>query len=300
MSKIIGATVGTPINPDKFKTPVDKIKEAVDAYMDENPVVGTPGKDAEIIGSPIYGVYNAEGVFALANLNTVRTMTVTYIYNLGDEFTLQESDGNVKTIKPHGLYYIRFADANTLYAVVAVESDDSIGMMVSFYDTEKDVIQVIPLIRGDNIPSGSGEYELIYKLSLEAEGNNFYDFEATQNNETFNLRAITMFCTFPQMTKTTIDILLKTQENAAYTSVLRRSSVTNDSKEQYYRVRFQNEGYWTGSSVQIDSSGGTNTEQGSFARNAIQGDAVGIRIATGDSSHKFAKGTIIEIWGVKA
>ena len=43
--KIIGNTVGTPMNPDKVKPTVNEIKEAVDNYLSENPVVGTPGKD---------------------------------------------------------------------------------------------------------------------------------------------------------------------------------------------------------------------------------------------------------------
>ena len=37
--KIIGITVGTPMNPDKIASPSDEqIKTAVNEYLDENPV----------------------------------------------------------------------------------------------------------------------------------------------------------------------------------------------------------------------------------------------------------------------
>lgn len=45
MSKIVGVTVGTPINPEKIKPNADEIKGIVEDYLAENPVVGTPGKD---------------------------------------------------------------------------------------------------------------------------------------------------------------------------------------------------------------------------------------------------------------
>lgn len=52
MDKIIGVTVGTPTSPktiaDKLKPVLDEqIAEAVDKYLEDNPVAGTPGKDGE-------------------------------------------------------------------------------------------------------------------------------------------------------------------------------------------------------------------------------------------------------------
>jgi hypothetical protein len=45
MSKIIGITVGTTTNPDKFGITEKQISEAVNSYLDENPIEGDKGKD---------------------------------------------------------------------------------------------------------------------------------------------------------------------------------------------------------------------------------------------------------------
>lgn len=45
---IIGATVGTPMNPNKLKPGADEIKEAVDKYLEENPVEGVQGPQGEV------------------------------------------------------------------------------------------------------------------------------------------------------------------------------------------------------------------------------------------------------------
>lgn len=45
MSKIIGVTVGTTINPEKIKPNTAEIKGIIEDYFAENPVVGTPGKN---------------------------------------------------------------------------------------------------------------------------------------------------------------------------------------------------------------------------------------------------------------
>lgn len=38
MSKVVGITVGTPINPDKIKPKPTEIEEAVEKYLSENPI----------------------------------------------------------------------------------------------------------------------------------------------------------------------------------------------------------------------------------------------------------------------
>ena len=44
---IAGKPLVTPDNPNKMKSSADEIKQAVDNYLAENPVEGTPGKDGD-------------------------------------------------------------------------------------------------------------------------------------------------------------------------------------------------------------------------------------------------------------
>lgn len=117
MSKIIGATVGTPMNPDKLVPPVDKIKEAVNAYMDEHPVEGTPGKDGEstiicstsdeinsnLLGSTVSFSFLWTGNETLFEYETVSgTKRNVTLYNGGLYYINRLINGAIKDFKNKG------------------------------------------------------------------------------------------------------------------------------------------------------------------------------------------------------
>lgn len=305
---IAGNSINTPFNPNKIKPSAEEIKEAVETALAEAKESGKfDGKDginAHLTGKPVYGIHNADDIADLVNVLEDKE-TAVFARNLGDTFVAKTSDNALVTINKNSVYHIQFV-RDTVQAIILVEQDNVEGMLVQFEDTVAGYTREVLLLNGLNAPQdggtgGSGEYELINTVELTETGKNFYDIEITKDNEPFVLRAVTLFCTLPAMTKTAIDVLLKTKNNVLeYKSAHRRSSISNTDKQYYYRVSLKNEGYWTGSSVVVDGIGGTNPEQGSFARNTVQGDAVGIRIATGDSSIVFPEGTVIEVWGVKA
>ena len=146
------------------------------------------------------------------------------------------------------------------------------------------------------------KYTLIKSVVIsqtdEDNGCNAVDVEADDDGKSFRLKSVTCFCSFPAAaSKSALDLLLKTDASDGYRSVHRRTEILNTAA-RYYRVSSQNEGYWTAGSVLATDSGASNDLYGSFARNSVGGNAVGVRIATGGAV--FPVGTSIEIWGVKA
>ena len=68
--KVVGATVGTPINPDKFKPSDDEIKKAVDNYLAENPVGGGAiTVDSELSERSTNPIQNKAVATAIAGVN---------------------------------------------------------------------------------------------------------------------------------------------------------------------------------------------------------------------------------------
>ena len=268
---------------------------------------GKDGADAELYGIKGYTVKSNADIL---NLCEKYPRSYFLVVNTGDTFTAMTDTKNLVvntgdicgvTASQVGFSDIRYLDNSpisleeaTIYHWAEINEDN---VAVDRYAA------VINGNTDDGVASGSGEYELINTIELAETGENFYDIEITKNNEAFTLKAVTLFCIFPVGTKTAVDIQFKTKNVTAYTSVYRKTSVIPDSggKTQYYRVRLQNEGYWTGSSVQQNEGdlGTPTAELGLFARNNVQGNAVGIRIATGSSSIKFPAGTTFEIWGVR-
>lgn len=146
------------------------------------------------------------------------------------------------------------------------------------------------------------KYSLIRAVTISEEdsvnGCSAVDVEIDDEGKALRLRSVTCFCSFPAAkAKSAVDILLKTDSSDGYLSVHRRTEILNTAA-RYYRVSAENEGYWTARSVLATDAGASNDLYGSFARNAVSGNAVGIRVATGGVV--FPVGTSVEIWGVKA
>ena len=145
-------------------------------------------------------------------------------------------------------------------------------------------------------------YSLIKRVEITdtdvANGCSAVDVEVEGSGIVFDLKALTCFCSFPAASAATaIDLLIKPKDGTGYVSVHRRTQIINTSA-RYYRVSLRNEGYWTGNSVLTTEPGGTNDEYGSYAKNSVSANAVGIRVATGGAV--FPAGSVIEIWGVKS
>lgn len=146
------------------------------------------------------------------------------------------------------------------------------------------------------------KYVLIRSITVSAEdlanSCSGIDVEADGGGLPLSLKAVTCFCSFPAAeAKSALDVLIKTESSDGYRSVHRRTEILNTAA-RYYRVSAENEGYWTARSVLATDAGASNDQYGSFARNAVSGNAIGIRVATGGAV--FPVGTAIEIWGVKA
>ena len=145
------------------------------------------------------------------------------------------------------------------------------------------------------------KYTLIKSVVINdtdaANGCNAVDVEADGDGKSFRLKSVTCFCSFPAAaSKSALDVLLKTESTSGYLSVHRRTEILNTAA-RYYRVSAKNEGYWTAVSVLATDAGASNDQYGSFARNAVSGNAIGIRAATGGAV--FPVGTTIEVWGVR-
>lgn len=328
MSIIAGKPLVTPYNPNKMKPSGEEIKQAVDSYLAENPVEGTPGKDGDstLICSTTTEITNHikgytaryfsflwggddEVVFTLSNGDeyplykgqlyrcTIVSSKVSKIEDLGN---LNGKNGYTPYIGDNGNWHINGVDQGIPAEGTVInktEINDEGHLIIHYTDNStSDAGRVVV----------SDKYELIREINVSDEYNvnkdkSFFDIEVNHNGKSFELKAITIFCTLPAMTKTAIDVLVKTKNTIdAYVSAYRRSSVSNTEKQYYYRVRLQNEGYWTGDSLVYDNPDTVQSVFGIFARNSVRGNATGIRIATGDSSIVFPEGTIIEIWGVKA
>lgn len=311
---IAGNSINTPFNPNKIKPSAEEIKEAVETALAEvkesGEFDGEDGLNPEIYTHKIYKIYSLADIERLCALRSVPDF---YIINCGEPFSYNNQTTGGITINTGDIYRVLSINGylNTLVYLDNNDIGSEEGTLIEWYmpDPENEkayTSRYTAVLHGKdgNTALGSDKYELIREISVTADTNNnksFFDIEVNSDQNVFELKAITLFCTLPAMTKTAIDVLLKTKNNVLeYKSAHRRSSISNTDKQYYYRVSLQNEGYWTGSSVVVDGIGGTNPEQGSFARNTVQGDAVGIRIATGDSSIVFPEGTVIEVWGVKA
>ena len=266
---------------------------------------GKDGYNAHLKGKPVYGIYNADDIAGLVNV-LEGSETVVIARNLGETFTTKTSDNAAVTIYKHSIYSIQFI-AGTVQGITLVERENVEGMLVQFEDTVAGYFREVLLLNGLNAPqgggaggSGSGEYELIKRITITKENVTAgFSINSDEEGNPFELKAITCFCYFAEGETGNFDILLKTDKNTAFTSVYKRSSIINTAP-RYYKVHLELEGYWTGSANLSTDGKGANDEYGIWAKGKVQGKANGIRVGTDSSGVVIPDGSVIEIFGVRA
>ena len=132
---------------DKTDIPT-AVNEALTQAKKSGEFNGKDGSDAELTGSPIYGVRSAGDVLELAAKSYARELRDVIIYNLGDMFTLRDTDGFIKTINTYGLYIVTFTDSDTIFTVTSFETDNRVGTALSYYDTLIDELVTTVLLNG--------------------------------------------------------------------------------------------------------------------------------------------------------
>lgn len=135
--KIIGVTVGTPMNPNKVKPTPDEIKNAVDEYLAENPVVGTPGENginAEMYAHKVYKVYSVADIEARCNeINTGRF----YVINCGEVFNYVS--GSTTTINTGDICVIN-SSSGSISGLMVVDNqpiDIEEGTLIQWYEIDE-------------------------------------------------------------------------------------------------------------------------------------------------------------------
>lgn len=170
MSKIIGATVGTPINPDKVLN--TEVQDAVNKYLDEHPIAGMSSIPA------VYKLNDVSRYEDILNLyNGARyTYTDFFVLNQGESFNVEvavtEGQTAITTLEHGDVYRVYFKDGTlNLLEYWGNREDDESNYAISYLDDNGTEHKLVVMSGGGNSGGGATVEDVLAALPTWEGGN---------------------------------------------------------------------------------------------------------------------------------